>query len=70
MSYKYEMKINGKWTSNKIRFATKDEAHFAGQKLYQDWLAVEDIRTTTSEDEVTHAFINECNEVKRIANFV
>jgi hypothetical protein len=38
MSYKWEMNDGGKWISNGLRFATREEAVSYGENLAMRWL--------------------------------
>ena len=49
-SYKAEMKVNGGWSSNARRYATREEADAAGQDLYSRWTSVEEYRVVPSSD--------------------
>ena len=40
MSWKWEMDDHGRWVTNALRFATKDEAERYGADLGMRWLAM------------------------------
>jgi hypothetical protein len=55
MSFKAEViaDSSGKWCSNGLRFATREEAEAYGLDLSLRWTAVRDYRVVESEDPVT-----------------
>jgi len=44
------------WSSNALRFATKEEAEAAGKELLSRWYVPRDSRATASEDPVNYRF--------------
>ena len=56
MSYKTEVKVDGSWSSNAVRFATEAEAVEAGKELLSRWFAPSDSRSAASEDPVNYKF--------------
>lgn len=55
-SYKIEVRIDGKWSANALRFATKDEAEGSCQELLSRWFAPSEGRSAESEDPVNYKF--------------
>ena len=53
-SWKPEVKVNGAWSSNALRFATKEEAEGSAWSLFQRWFLCEDSRAAESEDPVNY----------------
>jgi hypothetical protein len=53
VSWKPEVFVQGSWSGNAIRFATKDEAWEYAQDLEARWVLVMDIRAVKSDDPVT-----------------
>lgn len=57
MSWKWEMNDGGKWISNGLRFATKEEAEAYGVNLSMRWFSpiadVKNCRATECDDPVT-----------------
>lgn len=47
---------SGKWVSNMLRFATKDEAERYGYNLAARWTLVTDYRATECNDPVTDLY--------------
>jgi len=45
---------SGKWYSNGVRFATKQEADDYGRDLMGRWTLVTDVRSTEADEPVTH----------------
>jgi hypothetical protein len=61
-SWKWEMLDHGNWTTNALRFATKEEAEQYGRDLHWRWTAMpKPARATESDDQVTHHW----NDVER-----
>ena len=60
MSYKAEViaDSSGKWCSNALRFATREEAEANVQDLMMRWLAVRGTRVVESDDPVNYRYIN------------
>ncbi len=59
MSWKWEMNDHGKWITNAIRFATKEEAEKYGFDLSMRWLAMpEPARAAESEDPVNYRIVD------------
>jgi hypothetical protein len=56
MSWKPEVKCNGEWSSNALRFATKEEAEASGKELRSRWWVPTDSRGTESTDPVNYTF--------------
>jgi len=60
ISYKVEVQTepNGKFTSNALRFATREEAEMSARELMSRWLLVRDCRAAESKDPVNYRFEN------------
>jgi hypothetical protein len=54
-SFKPEVKVDGVWSSNGLRFATKDEAARSASNLFSRWMTTTDHRAAESDDPVAHA---------------
>ena len=70
MSYQYEMKVGGKWNTNQVRFVTEQEANSAARDLFQSWLAVEDHRTSKSDDEPNYQYNFSQNKAERLHQYI
>ena len=46
----------GKWYSNDLRFASKDEAKAYVEDLFMRWVQVREHRATRSQDPVNYVF--------------
>jgi hypothetical protein len=55
MSWKPEV-YTGSWSSNALRFATKEEAEASGKELLSRWFVPTDSRAVESEDPVNYSF--------------
>jgi hypothetical protein len=55
-SWKPEVLVDGKWSSNALRFATKAEAEASANELLSRWFVPSDGRATESEDVVNYRF--------------
>lgn len=61
MSYKVEVATvddGGKFSSNGLRFATKQEAELSAGELMSRWFAVKEYRIAESTDPVNYTFTN------------
>jgi hypothetical protein len=57
MSWKFEMCDNGKWITNGVRFATKEEAERYGFDLGMRWTGMpEPARAAISDEPVNYAW--------------
>jgi len=56
MSWKAEVLVNGKWSTNSVRFETKAEAEESGKELLSRWFVPIDSRATESEEPVNYVF--------------
>jgi hypothetical protein len=65
-SFKTEVLVQGTWSSNALRFATKEEAEASGRELLGRWFLPSDSRATESEDPVNYRFNFEMNQNERI----
>jgi len=56
VSWKVEIAAGagGRWSSNCVRFATRDEAEAYGRDLAKRWVVLEDWRVSESADPVNH----------------
>jgi len=57
-SYKPEVLVDGKWSTNALRFATAEEAFGSMMLLRMRWWVPTDGRATESEDPVNYRFEN------------
>ena len=57
-SWKTEVETQGSWSSNSLRFATKEEAEASGRELLGRWFVPTDSRAAESDDEVNYKFEN------------
>jgi hypothetical protein len=59
MSWKSEViaDSSGKWSSNALRFATREEAEANVQGLMMHWFAVRETRVVECDDPVNHRYI-------------
>ena len=58
MSWKMEVKVDGRWSSNACRYATKQEAKDAGRELLSRWFAPSASRAVETPDEpVNYQFV-------------
>ena len=55
-SWKTEVLVDGKWATNSVRFATKEEAEEAGRELLGRWFVPTDSRAAESDDPVNYKF--------------
>jgi hypothetical protein len=55
-SYKPEVLVDGKWSSNSLRFATVEEALASAKELMDRWYSVDDARHNISDDVVNYRF--------------
>ena len=65
-SYKPEVRVQGVWYDNALRFATETEAKSSAQDLYMRWTQTEGFRAAPSGDEPTHEWI-EGQGMRRLA---
>lgn len=56
VSYKTEVLVDGSWSTNALRFATKEEAEKAGIELLSRWWVPIDSRAAESNDPVNYRF--------------
>lgn len=54
MSYKYEVEVDGKFSGNAVRFATREEADAAGRELLMRWFVPTGHRVVESDDAVNY----------------
>jgi len=55
MSYRYEIKVGGKFYPNNVRFATEGEASQAGYSKLYNWTLAEDYRVVPDEQPANYA---------------
>ena len=60
-SWKPEVKVEGKWAGNGLRFATQEEAIGSAMLTRMRWWMVEDVRATESLDPINYRFENNNN---------
>lgn len=53
-----EVLVEGKWSGNGLRFATKDEAELWGRDLLSRWFVPTDSRAVESEDPVNYEIVD------------
>ncbi len=53
-SWKPEVLVEGKWSTNGLRFATQTEAFESAMQTRMRWWLVDDVRATESEDAVNY----------------
>jgi hypothetical protein len=60
MSFKSEVTVDdsGKWTSNALRFATRQEAEDNVYDLAMRWFSVRDTRVVECDDPVNYSYVN------------
>jgi hypothetical protein len=59
MSYKPQVKVNGEWNGNGLRFATKDEAERSAANLFSRWMLCTGHRAVESDEPVKNALNTE-----------
>ena len=57
-SWKPEVLVDGKWATNRLRFATCEEAEGSVKELMSRWFVPDDGRATESEDPVNYKFVD------------
>lgn len=57
-SWKPEVLVDGKWSSNALRFATKEEAEGSVRELMSRWWVPDDGRASESDDPVNYRFVD------------
>jgi hypothetical protein len=55
MSYKPQVKVNGEWNGNGLRFATEEEAERSANDLFGRWTLCTDHRAEESDEPVKNA---------------
>jgi murein tripeptide amidase MpaA len=58
MSWAPEVKVDGKWAGNAVRFATKEEAEESGRELLSRWWVPTDSRAVPSDDPVNYRWVD------------
>jgi len=66
MSWKTEVLVQGEWSTNAVRFATKEEAEAAGRELLSRWFVPVDSRAAESDDPVNYRFDFDQNQSVRL----
>ena len=59
MSYRYEVKVSGKWYPNNVRFATEAEASKAGHSKAFSWMLCEDYRVVEDAAPANYALTDD-----------
>ena len=54
-SFKPEVKVDGEWSSNGLRFATKEEAERSASNLFSRWTVTTAHRAAESDEPVKNA---------------
>ena len=54
MSFRPMVLVQGEWSGNALRFATKEEALTSARDLFSRWMLVEDCRADESADPVNY----------------
>jgi hypothetical protein len=54
MSFKPEVKVEGKWAGNAVVFATEEEAALYGRDLLYRWFVPTDSRAVESDEPVNY----------------
>ena len=57
-SWKPEVKVDGKWSTNALRFATREEAEGSVRALMLRWWVPDDGRATECTDPVNYRFVD------------
>jgi len=57
-SWKPEVLVDGKWSTNSLRFATAEEAFGSMMQLRMRWWVPTDGRATESEDPINYRYEN------------
>jgi hypothetical protein len=57
-SWKPEVKVDGKWSTNSLRFETKEEAEGSVRELMSRWWVPDEGRASESEDAVNYKFVD------------
>jgi hypothetical protein len=57
-SWKPEVKVDGSWATNGLRFATQAEAFESAMQTRMRWWVVDDVRATESQDEVNYQMVD------------
>lgn len=65
-SWKTEVEVEGKWSTNALRFATEKEAAAAGVELLSRWYVPTDSRPAPSDDPINYRFDFDQNKAIRI----
>lgn len=58
MSWKPEVHVEGKWSSNALVFATEDEAREYAIDLFTRWSSTAGYRAVMSEDPVNYSYVD------------
>ncbi len=58
MSYKPQVKVNGEWNGNGLRFATKEEAEASAVNLFDRWTLCTGHRAAESDEPVKNRLQN------------
>jgi hypothetical protein len=66
MSWKTEVLVDGKWSTNAVVLATKEEAEEAGKELLSRWFLPVDSRAVESTDQVNYKFNFDMYKLERM----
>ena len=58
MSFRPMVLVQGEWSGNALRFATREEAEANAADLFQRWLLPTDYRVDESDDPVNYRWID------------
>ena len=58
MSWAPEVYVEGRWSRNQVRFATREEAEADAYALMMRWTMVMDSRATEAEEPVNYRFVD------------
>ena len=58
MSWKPAVFVEGKWATNALVFATRQEAHMNAHDLFFRWTLCQDSRAIESTDPVNYSYVN------------
>jgi hypothetical protein len=65
-SWKPEVEVDGKWSTNALRFATEEEAAMSARDLFNRWMLTTNHRATPSDDTVNYSINIETGEMVRV----
>jgi len=68
VSWAPEVFVDGKWSRNAVRLATKKEAEASAHNLMMRWFLVEDVRATEADEPVNYRWDDEAEGLVAIEN--